>query len=152
MSLGPECSSDPGSINDSGGRSSTSGARPECSDDTGSTESRIQTKRPRRDAIRTQETPLTRIFELIDFESLPGETQPIARMLTDGLTQTEIATSLGRSEDYVASRIRELRLALLDQALSRLDDLDVELREHVERLHMSIATAAGGRTGKRRTA
>jgi DNA-binding NarL/FixJ family response regulator len=77
---------------------------------------------------------LLQIFELIDFTQLPAETQPIARMLTDGFTQTEIATRLGRSDDYVASRIRELRSAMISQALAQSDRLDGRLREHLQSL------------------
>jgi DNA-binding transcriptional regulator WhiA len=76
---------------------------------------------------------LLQIFELIDFTQLPAETQPIATLLVDGYTQTEIAKMLDppRSDDYVASRIRELRSALIDQALAHSDQLDQRLREHL---------------------
>jgi hypothetical protein len=144
-----ESSSGPGSTSGSGGRSSTSGDAGSAGK--GNTGSPTPGRRTRRAGTSESTTKLTRIFELIDFENLPAETLPIARMLTDGLTQTEIAMSLGRSEDWVASRIRELRLALIEQALSRADELDSELRAHVERLHLSIASAAGARIGKRRT-
>jgi len=94
---------------------------------------------------------LARIFELIDFTVLPQETQPIARLLTDGFTQKQIATRLNRSEDWVATRVRELRSGLIEQALSRVGELDAELRLHLQQLRSSTAGVGGGRTGKRRT-
>lgn len=94
---------------------------------------------------------LLMMFDLIDFDLLPAETQPIARMLTDGFAQTEISKATGMSEEKVGALVRQLREAMIDQALDRADRLDADLREHLLSLRSSTASVGGGRTGKRRT-
>lgn len=146
-------SSDRGSTNACGGRSSTSGDHPECSDATANTESHAVTTRsptePMPTLTRSVET-LARIFEFVDFKLLPPQTRPIARMLIDGFTQIQIAAELHRSPDWVAARVRELRDEILRQALAKLEEMDTELRAYVELLRSTVS-AGGGRTGKRRT-
>jgi hypothetical protein len=94
---------------------------------------------------------LERIFEVVDFSTLPAETQPIAQMLVDGLTQTEIATTTGRSEEAVSRLVRLLRDALIEQALERADTLGEELRDHLLALRRgSTARGAGGGTSRQR--
>jgi DNA-binding NarL/FixJ family response regulator len=74
----------------------------------------------------------TEILTFIDWTALPARTQPIARMLTDGFTQKQIAAKLERSEEWVSGRVKELRDAMVDQALARTDELSTELRALID--------------------
>lgn len=88
---------------------------------------------------------LTELLDLINWESLPAETRPIARMLTDGFTQKEIAAQLGRKQDWVSARVRELRAAIVEQAL------DLELSDELREALGETAGAASGTSSSRRT-
>jgi hypothetical protein len=74
---------------------------------------------------------LLQIFDVINWTQLPSQTQPIARMLVRGLAQTEISRALGIREEEVGRVIRELRLAMTEQALEHADELDAELRAYL---------------------
>lgn len=89
---------------------------------------------------------LTEMLGLLDWERLPEETRPIARMLTDGFTQKEIAARLGRKQDWVSARVRELREAIVEQAL------ELELSDGLREALGVTAGAASGTSSSRRTA
>jgi len=94
---------------------------------------------------RAPATPgsMTRILEFIDPTLLPPRAQSILRVLgpflADGLNQQEIATRCGRSTDWVKARLHELRMALVEAALVRADEMERDLREHLEALRSSTA-------------
>ena len=73
-------------------------------------------------------------------------------MLSDGFTLAEIGRHFSKSEDWVSTRVRELRQALVDQLVERQDEMPPELRSLVEAL--STAPGAAGATigSARRTA
>ena len=53
-------------------------------------------------------------------------------MLADGWTQRQIALRLGIPKDRVASRIDQLREAMLEQALARENELPPSLRARID--------------------
>jgi hypothetical protein len=102
--------------------------------------------------VSTMGDRLLTIFEVIDWTQLPSSTQPVARMLTDGLARPEIAKTLGMSAQKVDSLVRELRLAMTEQALEHADELDADLRAHLESLRSFDLSRLSGswRTSKSR--
>ena len=93
---------------------------------------------------------MTGLLDLIDWTRLPESTRPVARMLSRGLTQKEIATELGWPDQQVARQVKLLRDAIVGQALEQCDRLSVELREHLVSLRSQTAKPAGGGCTRRR--
>ena len=77
---------------------------------------------------------VTEIGRLIDWNRLPTDAAPIARMLLDGYTQVEIARNLGLTEDHVGTQLRRLRESMVEMALERADELSIGLREVLEEI------------------
>jgi hypothetical protein len=99
----------------------------------------------------------TQLVEILDWSRLPGceEVKRIARGLSAGFTQAEIASELDLAEEAVAACVADLRLAMLEQAIERLDELPSDLYPLLERQLEAPATAqamarAASRTQPRR--
>jgi hypothetical protein len=79
---------------------------------------------------------IVEILDYIDPTALPPEIQQtiqvIGPLLVSGLTMTEIASRLGRKKDWTRDRLRDIRRALLAQAVDHIDDMNPALRHRVE--------------------
>jgi predicted MarR family transcription regulator len=95
------------------------------------------------DSSRPSATPvsMTEILNWIDPTALPRKVrtalQEIGPFLARGLTYREIGTEVGRSEDWVAARVAEIREALVAEALKRADSMRDDVRERIEALSRS---------------
>lgn len=81
---------------------------------------------------------MTEILEWIDPSRLHPKTrytlEAVGPSLVRGLTHKETGARLGRSEDWVAARVRELRSALVVNVLETSgDQLPVGLKRRLER-------------------
>lgn len=92
---------------------------------------------------RATQASMTRILEFIDPSSLSPEVQQAIReigpSLVSGLNLTEAAEARGRRKDWARDRVALIRSALIEAALERADEMEAELREHLERLRGSTA-------------
>jgi hypothetical protein len=71
----------------------------------------------------------------------------IGPYLAAGLSYREIGAEVGKSEDWISSRVAEIRRALIAEALKRADEMDARLRARLEELQPgSTADPAGGGT------
>jgi len=81
---------------------------------------------------------LTEILDWIDPTALPeriqDELEEVGPLLAHGLTYREIAERIGGSEDYVAAAVHRIRAALVDEALTRADEMSEALRARLEEL------------------
>lgn len=97
------------------------------------------------DSTQPRATPasMTQILEFIDPSSLSPEVQQAIReigpSLASGLNLTEAAEQFGRRKDWARDRVALIRAALIEAALERADEMEAELREHLERLRGSTA-------------
>lgn len=78
----------------------------------------------------------TTILERIDPSALPERTTTLLELLgpslAAGLDYAATGKRLGRSQDWVAEHVRELRSAIADQVLAAGEGLDPELRARLE--------------------
>ena len=88
---------------------------------------------------------MSALGEILSWDRLPKETQPIAALMADGWTQGEIVRLLGYSGSTVAQAVSTLRTAMLAQLEERDDDLSRRLLAHADEL-------GAGRSGTRRVA
>lgn len=76
------------------------------------------TERPEGSSTSTRPILMT-ILGTVDWNALPMESQRMVRklapMICAGFSMREIAQHFGRSNDWMAARIRELREDILDQ-------------------------------------
>lgn len=81
---------------------------------------------------------MTEILDWIDPAALPRPVRMALReigpFLANGLTYREIGERVGRSEDYVAAKVKLIRDALVAEALRAADRLSAELRARIEAL------------------
>lgn len=88
---------------------------------------------------------MTRILDFIDPTSLSPEVQQaiqeLGPSLASGLNLTETAELHGRRKDWARDRVALIRAALIEAALERAEDMDAELRAHLESLRSSGSTA-----------
>jgi hypothetical protein len=68
----------------------------------------------------------------VDWDRLPPETQPIARLIASGFQQKEIARELGLEYASVQLLADRLRLVIVAQGLERVDELGAVLRAELE--------------------
>lgn len=92
------------------------------------------------DSTQPRATPasMTQILEFIDPSSLSPEVQQAIReigpSLVSGLNLTEAAEQFGRRKDWARDRVALIRVALIEAALERADEMDRQLRKHLEAL------------------
>jgi len=83
---------------------------------------------------------MTAILEWVDPSRLPPSIRTtlvlLGPFLASGLTFAEIGSRLEprRSEDWVAARVRDVRVALAREALARPDGMPRALRERLQAL------------------
>ncbi len=84
---------------------------------------------------------LTEILDWIEPSHLPAEIQEtlteIGPLLAAGLTYAEIGDVIGRSDDWVGARLVAIRRALVEEALTRADEMGARLRGRLESMRAS---------------
>lgn len=106
---------------------------------------------PANSAPTTGQSLTPRVLEHLNFQVLTPTLRTVGQLIAEDCTHREIAVILGESETWVAARVQELREAVLEQLRERAQHIEMEVREHLESVRGSTASAATASTRKRRT-
>ena len=95
---------------------------------------------------------MTEIAEAIDWGALTPRTRAIVRtigpLISSGFTLKEIARHFGKSDDWVSTRVAELRQALAEQALLAGLEMPAELEASLRAITGRTASPADGETSQ----
>lgn len=74
---------------------------------------------------------MTALAALVDLAALPPTLRTIGSLVSQELTQAEMAKRMGISEAGVSKLVAELRVAIVEQARSRAEELPEAVRERL---------------------
>ena len=74
------------------------------------------------------------LLDVLEWDTLPARTQPVAAMLADGYNETEVARTLGLLPREVRALTGELGAAMVAQAREHAEELSAACRDWLEGL------------------